>query len=168
MTAPPADLKRVAVGIGQLAVSSDPRDMLVAYGLGSCIGVTAYDPAKKVAGLAHVLLPASVGRPIVADEPARFADSAIDTLLKELVALGAMRTQLVVKVAGGASVLGPANAEKFKIGEKNAEAVRERLRHHGLRVAAEDVGGVMGRTLEFHLATGRTYVRTAASPPTEL
>ena len=85
-----------------------------------------------------------------------------------MVAMGAMPRRCVVKVAGGASVLGPANAEKFKIGERNAEAVRERLVQHGLSPAASDLGGTKGRTLELHPATGKTFVRTAASPASEL
>jgi chemotaxis protein CheD len=65
-------------------------------------------------------------------------------------------------------VLGPANAEKFKIGERNAEAIKERLKLHGLRPAAADLGGIKGRTLEIQIASGKTFVRTAASPAVEL
>jgi chemotaxis protein CheD len=75
---------------------------------------------------------------------------------------------LIIKVAGGAAVLGPANAEKFKIGERNAEAITDRLKRHGLRPVALDLGGTKGRTLEMHPATGKTFVRTAASPAIEL
>ncbi|MBI5947589.1 MAG: chemotaxis protein CheD [Chloroflexi bacterium] len=168
MTAPAADIRRVAVGIGQLAVSKSPRDVLVAYGLGSCVGVSMFDPGAGVAGLVHVLLPGSDGKPQDAKEPARFADYGLDLLVKSLVDAGGLKRRFVVKVAGGAAVLGPANAEKFKIGERNAEAIKERLKLHGLTPAARDIGGTKGRTLELHVATGRTYVRTAASPANEL
>jgi chemotaxis protein CheD len=76
--------------------------------------------------------------------------------------------RLVVKVAGGAAVLGPANAEKFKIGERNADAIKERLKLGGISPAATDIGGSKGRTLEVHMNTGKTFVRTAASPASEL
>ncbi len=167
MTAP-AEARRISVGIGQLAISKDPTDVLVAYGLGSCIGISCYDPQTKVGGLAHVLLPNSEGKRPGEGEPARFADTGIDTLLKQLAALGASPRRMVVKVAGGAAVLGPANAEKFKIGERNAEAIKERLKHHGIAPAAVDLGGTKGRTLEVHINTGKTFVRTAASPASEL
>ena len=168
MTAPATDTRRVSVGIGQLAISKDPKDVLIAYGLGSCIGISCYDPQTKVSGLAHILLPASEGKRADDREPARFADTGIDLLIARLGEAGAVARRLVVKMAGGASVLGPANAEKFKIGERNAEAIRERLRRHGISPAAMDIGGTKGRTMEMHPATGKTFVRTAASPANEL
>ncbi|MGE5597531.1 MAG: chemotaxis protein CheD [Hyphomicrobiales bacterium] len=168
MTHPAIEQRRLSVGIGQLAISRDPREVLVAYGLGSCVGVTAYDPEAHVGGLAHILLPSGGGRAANANEPGRFADLAIDELLRRLEEAGADRRRLVVKIAGGASVLGAANAEKFKIGARNAEAIRERLKFHGLSPAAEDIGGEKGRTLELHGASGRTFVRTVAAPAQEL
>jgi chemotaxis protein CheD len=168
MTSPAADAKRVSVGIGQLAISKDPGEVLVAYGLGSCIGVSCYDPQTKVSGMAHILLPSSDGKRVEEREPARFADTGIDLLMTRLTAAGAVPRRLVVKVAGGAAVLGPANAEKFKIGTRNAEAITERLKKHGLKPVAEDLGGTKGRTLEMHPGTGKTYVRTASSPANEL
>jgi len=168
MTAPPHDARRTSVGIGQLAISKDPQEILIAYGLGSCIGVSCYDPQSSVAGMAHILLPGAEGKRAETREPARFADTGIDLLVERLAAAGALPRRLVVKLAGGAAVLGPANAEKFKIGERNAEAIRERLKRHGITPAAVDLGGTKGRTLEIHPATGKTYVRTAASPANEL
>lgn len=158
----------VAVGIGQIAVSGDPADILVAYGLGSCVGIGVYDPATKVAGLAHILLPESAGKAPDKSEPARFADAGVDALIELMTAAGALTERLVVKLAGGASVLGMANGEKFKIGERNAEAIKERLKRHGLTPVASDLGGAKGRTLEVHPSSGKTFVRTAASAAIEL
>jgi chemotaxis protein CheD len=160
--------QRIPIGIGQLTVTKDPDTMLVAYGLGSCIGISMYDPAARVVAMAHILLPSSDGKAAEAKEPARFADSGVDLLVSKILAAGALKARLVVKIAGGASVLGAANAEKFKIGERNAEAVKVHLKRHGLRLAAEQVGGTKGRTLELYAAGGKTYVRTAASQPVEL
>jgi chemotaxis protein CheD len=167
-SAAPAALKRISVGIGQLAISRESDAVLVAYGLGSCVGVTAFDASSRVAGMIHVLLPAADRHPADPREPARYADHAVEALLASLAQLGASRSRLVVKIAGGASVLGAANAEKFKIGERNAEALKEQLRKHGLRVSAEDLGGDRGRTMELYVADGRTFVRTVASAAREL
>ena len=168
MTAPASDAKRVPVGIGQIAISNDPGELLVAYGLGSCIAVSCFDPQSHVAGMAHILLPSSEGKRPDAREPARFADTGIDLLLARLTESGATAHRLVVKLAGGAAVLGPVNAGKFKIGERNADAIRERVKRHGLIAAAAEIGGARGRTLELHAATGKTFVRTAASTANEL
>lgn len=168
MTAQAADARRVSVGIGQIAISKDPGEVLVSYGLGSCIGVSAHDAQTKVCGLVHILLPDSAGKGSDPREPARFADTGIDLLIQKLTEAGAVPRRLVVKLAGGAAVLGPANAEKFKIGERNAEAVKERLKRHGISPAATSVGGTQGRTLELSVASGKTFVRTAASPASEL
>jgi chemotaxis protein CheD len=85
-----------------------------------------------------------------------------------MTAQGANRRRLVVKLAGGAAVLGAANAERFRIGERNIQAVRERLERAGLRVLKHDTGGNSGRTLELHANDGRVLVRTAALPAVEL
>ena len=168
MTAPAPDARRISVGIGQLAISKDPAEILVAYGLGSCIGVSCYDPQSRVSGLAHIPLPSSDGKRAEHREPPRFADTGLDLLMTRMAASGAVVRRLVVKIAGGAAVLGPANAEKFKIGERNAEAIKERLKRHGLTPTTTDLGGTKGRTLELHPASGKTFVRTAASPANEL
>ena len=160
---------RRPVGIGDLVVSAEANEVLVAYGLGSCIGIAAFDKEAGVAGLAHVLLPESNDRtPTRADEPARFADLGIDALVRSMEAEGATVARISVRLAGGAAVLGRANAERFKIGDRNAEAVRGRLLEHGLRPVAEELGGNKGRTLEVHVASGKTVVRTAASVGREL
>lgn len=168
MTSPAAEARRVSVGIGQIAISKNPLEVLVAYGLGSCIGVSAFDTQAKVGGMVHVLLPDSAGKIPDAREPARFADTGVDLLIKRLTEAGAVPRRLIIKLAGGAAVLGPANAEKFKIGQRNAEAIKERLARHGLTPSSVDIGGTQGRTLEVFVESGKTFVRTAASPAREL
>jgi len=163
-----ASLTKTSVGIGQLVVSKDPAELLVAYGLGSCVGLAVFDPGPGVGGLVHVLLPESPNGKQGGTEPGRHADTAVDHLLERLAAIGAVRHRLIVKLAGGASVLGPANATRFKIGERNAEAITARLKAHGLRPHATALGGTVGRTLELHLGSGKTYVRTATSQASEL
>ena len=56
------DATALAVGLGEIKVSRRPVEMLVAYGLGSCVGVGMYDPAARVAGLLHAVLPERLNR----------------------------------------------------------------------------------------------------------
>ncbi len=160
--------QRIPVGIGHLAIGSGPGPVFVAYGLGSCVGVCAFDADAGIGGMVHVLLPRADGKEAKEGEPGRYGDTGVDALIHGLVKAGAAKRRLVVKIAGGAAVLGAANAEKFKIGERNVEAIKERLKLHGLWPVAEDTGGTKGRTLELHTSSGKTFVRKAAAPAAEL
>ena len=51
--------QKLIVGVADLAVSSNPAVLIVTYSLGSCLGVTIYDPVAKVGGLLHAMLPDS-------------------------------------------------------------------------------------------------------------
>lgn len=158
---------RVSVGIGQIAESDDPDTVLVAYGLGSCVAVALWLPTARWAALAHILLPNSGGAPFDPLEPARYADHGVRELAERAARRGRL-SDLVVKLAGGAAVLGNSHNQRFKVGDRNAEAIYEELRRLGLTVAAADVGGTQGRTLELYVADGRTFVRTAAAAAREL
>lgn len=166
MTALTTSQTRISVGIGQLATADDPGIILVAYGLGSCVGVTVWHPRTRWGALLHILLPDSNGAPFRTDEPARYADHAFEELLRRFGTRGKPR-ELVLKLAGGAMVLGRDHTQRFKIGERNAEAIYRQLDRFGLRPAATDLGGTAGRTLELHIGTGKSYVRTATAPARE-
>lgn len=158
---------RLSVGIGRPAVSNDPQTVLVAYGLGSCVGIAVYDASTSLAGLAHVLLPDSGGHPIDPMEQARYGDTAVASLLDAMTSAGSIGRGLIVKLAGGASVLRNPAASVSGVGARNAEAVRQEFRKRGISVAAEELGGSRGRTLELHPATGKAFIRLAASTATE-
>lgn len=168
MTATLMTSNRQAVGIGQLAISNDPGVVLVAYGLGSCVGIAVYDPATATAGLAHVLLPESDGHVADPVEPARYGDMAVEALLTAMNLSGAQGNRLVVKLAGGASVLGQANSPTFRVGQRNTESIRAQFKQRGIPIAAEALGGNRGRTLELHPETGKVFIRIAASSAVEL
>ena len=55
----PPPRKTLVVGVADMVVSNDPSAELVTYSLGSCLGITVYDPVKKVGGLLHLMLPES-------------------------------------------------------------------------------------------------------------
>jgi len=48
----------------------------------------------------------------------------------------------------------------MKIGERNAEAVKQTLSSFRIKLLAEDTGGNFGRTIEFYTENGQLYVRT--------
>lgn len=158
----------IKVGLGALAVSKDPKDVLSALGLGSCIGLTVFDPVSKVAGMVHVMLPESE----IATRPGpegKYADTAVPALLAAVRALGADPGRLVCKMAGGAQMFGGGSGGgTLNIGSRNAIAVRAALQTAGLRLKSAQTGGNFGRTVELHVATGLVTVRSVGGPIQEL
>lgn len=143
------------VEISGFLVSDRADEVLVTYSLGSCIGVTIYDPELKIGGLIHCLLPLSKDHPEkAAERPATYVDTGIVVLLNELFARGAVRERLIVKVAGGANTMDANN--RFKIGKRNVTVLKKILWKNELMIAEEDTGGSEPRTMRLYLESGRT------------
>ena len=53
-----ADPRHVIVGVGEIACAFEPQ-VLITQALGSCIGLTLWDPRLNIGGMAHVMLPAA-------------------------------------------------------------------------------------------------------------
>ena len=131
--------KVIKVGMADLNICKSP-DIITTLGLGSCIGLTLYDPVTKIGGLVHYMLPDSTQMRNNSNI-AKFADTGIDELLKQVLRAGANRTRLVAKIAGGAkmfSVSGSSNISN--IGERNALAAKAKLKQLRIRLIAEDTG----------------------------
>lgn len=159
----------VPVGLGELKVGTRPGQILVCYGLGSCIGLALYDRVANVGVLAHVVLPDSGLNRGPVTLPGKFADTAIPAALSELVKAGGSRSRVSVRIAGGARMLNVIGAgSKLDIGARNSEAVRAALQKEGLTLAVEDTGGSYGRTLQLFVGTGRLLVSTVGRGEHEL
>jgi chemotaxis protein CheD len=156
------------IGLGEMHVSRDPEDILVCYGLGSCVGLILYDPISRAGGMAHVVLPDStLGRG--SDQPAKFADTAVPALLEEVLKAGGSRSRLKARMAGGARMLNVLSSNsKLDIGARNAEAVRAALGKVGISLTAEDCGGTYGRTVTLFVDSGRVLVSTVGRGEKEL
>jgi chemotaxis protein CheD len=143
------------IGIGEYRVGSFP---MMTIGLGSCIGLTMYDPNLRLGAMVHIMLPESGGR---MDRPGKYVDTAVPLLVKELVALGCKNRSIVAKIAGGACMF-EYFGTNLNIGERNAVKVRLLLQDHNIQLAAEDVGGKVGRSVTF-LPTndGKVTIRRA-------
>ena len=157
----------VVVGLGEIQVSRDPATVLTCLGLGSCIGISVYDPVARVGGMAHIVLPASEGKSM--PNSSKYADVGIPMLLEELRKVGALSLRLVVKLAGGAQMSkAPGHQSTFQIGERNYTAVQVVLARQRITVAAVDVGGNRGRTLKLYVESGRATVTTVGLEGKEL
>jgi chemotaxis protein CheD len=149
-----------AARMGEMCVSSNAGDELVAIGLGSCIGLAMVDRGARVAGLAHVVLPDSGG---AAGPAAKYADLAVPALLEAVRRAGARKERLEVVLVGGARMF--AMGAGLDIGARNDAAVRDALRTQGLTVRAAETGGSSGRTVRVSVDDGSVNVHQAGGKP---
>lgn len=152
-------MEQIKIGMADYKTTNKPS-ILITLGLGSCIGITLHDKVNKVAGLAHIMLPSSLEIKNNSNK-AKFADTAIDEMIKEMVALGAKKSNLVAKLAGGAQMFKFSNQNDIlRVGYRNAEACKKKLREEGIKVKSEDTGGNFGRTIELNSEDGNLTIKT--------
>jgi chemotaxis protein CheD len=157
----------LVTGVADCQASADTDVVLVTYALGSCIGLLVHDPAARVGGLLHFMLPNSGIDAAKADKhPYMFADTGIPRLLEKVCRLGGETRRLVVTAVGGAQVLDFQGA--FNIGKQNHLALRKILRKTGVLLHSEEIGGTASRTVRLEVATGRVLLRTGDQPEQEL
>lgn len=143
----------IVVEIAGMKISSDPEDTLVTYSLGSCLGITIYDPVLRLGGMIHCMLPLSKVDPQkAAARPFMFVDTGVQQMLGELYELGLRKSRAVIHVAGGAQVLDTTGV--FRIGERNFTVLRKILWNNGLLMESQTVGGHHSRTIRLNIGTG--------------
>ena len=155
------ELPQIYLQLGEIHLARSPAVLRTV--LGSCVGVTLWSPRLGIGALCHGVLPKSPhgARP---PEGYRYVDFAIRELARQFEGLGATRAEVEVKVFGGADVL-PAHrstAEKATVGRQNAQIALQTLREENLIVIASDLGGPVGRVIEFHTGTGEVRLRRLA------
>lgn len=152
--------QKVVIGIADMAVTNNVNATLTTYSLGSCLGVTIYDPVVKVGGMIHIMLPDSSIDPAKAQSvPSMFVDSGIPALFRSAYRLGAEKYRLVINMAGGAQIMDAAGY--FNIGKRNLEALTRLLGRHSLKIHNQAVGGLVNRTMYFNIATGEVRLKVS-------
>jgi chemotaxis protein CheD len=134
---------------GQIYAASHAA--LVTTILGSCVAVCLWDPAARVGGMNHFLLPHGKG--------SRYGNDAMRELIDAMTGRGAFVARMVAKVFGGACVIADFTGARKAIGAQNAEAALRFLAAHDIPLRAEQTGGRRGRKLLFHTGTGQAYVK---------
>ncbi|OAH53786.1 MULTISPECIES: chemotaxis protein CheD [Bacillaceae] len=152
----------VKVGIADINVVRPPGTIRTS-GLGSCVGVVIYDETARIAGMVHIMLPDSSLAKSGAKNEAKFADTGVPALIKELTQSGARPFRLKAKIAGGAQMFQyKSGSDLMKIGPRNVEAVKQQLKIARIPILAEDVGGNSGRTIEFDPLTSILHIRSVS------
>ncbi|OGR26781.1 MAG: chemotaxis protein CheD [Desulfobacterales bacterium RIFOXYA12_FULL_46_15] len=150
------------VGVADMKVSNNPVESVVTYSLGSCIGLVIYDPAVRVGGILHYMLPeSSIDREKAAAKPFMFADTGIPILFKTAYQMGAAKTRIKIYVAGGAEILDQKGF--FNIGKRNYMALKKMFFKNDVIIHKQNVGGNTNRTVRLEIGTGEIYVKTSGS-----
>lgn len=152
------------VRMGELVASAVAGDVLVSLGLGSCIGLALFDRRMGVAGLAHVVLPASDGHNA---HRFKFADHAVPELIRRVVDLGGREACLEAALVGGASMFA-VSSSSLEVGQRNEAAVRELLSAARIPVLATATGGKRGRTMRVETGSSAVTVKEAGGVETPL
>lgn len=152
--------KVIKVGMADLNFAKAP-DSIRTTGLGSCVGIIIYDEISKFSGMAHIMLPdSSIAREKTLQR-AKYADTAIEDLLKKFSEMGIPSFRLKAKIAGGAQMFKFSSGnDLMRIGPRNAEAVKQKLKENKIKLVSEDIGGSSGRTIEFFPETSILQIRT--------
>jgi chemotaxis protein CheD len=157
----------IIVGMADMQVMDDPKVTLITYSLGSCIGVTLYDPSARVGGLLHFMLPDSqIDVQKAKKNPWMFADTGLPLFFSEACKLGVEKGRMQVKTAGGSQMMDESGF--FNIGARNHMALRTLLRMQEISVDGEDIGGPLNRTLSIDLSSGKVWVKISGDGIREL
>ena len=129
--------------------------------LGSCVSACIRNPKTGVGGMNHFMLPhPRNGERVdswgsVASSATRYGSASMEQLINKILNSGGTRTDLEVKIFGGAKVL----AAVTDVGQNNVEFVRLFLKQEGLKVVSEDVGNVTPRHIQYFPVTGKVRVK---------
>jgi chemotaxis protein CheD len=149
---------KIVVGVSDMSVSDDPESTIITYSLGSCIGVTIYDPVVRVGGILHFMLPESeLDFEKAKRNPFMFCDTGIPSLFKATYKLGAKKQRMKVVVAGGSQVLDQDGF--FNIGKRNIIAAKKMFWRNNVLIDHEDTGGNCNRTVKLDVKSGKVMLK---------
>ncbi|MDH5645811.1 MAG: chemotaxis protein CheD [Candidatus Heimdallarchaeota archaeon] len=119
-----------------------------------------YEEDRKVAALAHVALPEKLPEARTVSIKSfkligRYADTAVPELIKLLISMGAKKSRMKAKLAGGSNMFGTKQllGLGLNIGQRNVEAVTELLNLSNIDIVSKDVLGNVSRTVSFEVET---------------
>lgn len=150
--------KQLTVGIADMKFARQDG-VLITYALGSCIGISLYDPMIKLGALVHIMLPEVYG--FGDGNVFKYADTGLAETFRKIEIMGARKNRMIAKIAGGAKMFElQGNSTLGNIGARNIASVKQILHSEGIRLAASDVGENYARTMSFDVNSGMVKIRT--------
>lgn len=138
---------------------------IVSTVLGSCVAITMFSPRLKLGVICHSFLPRVTESKPRYDgriQICRYVDTAVEHLLESMAKLGINKTELEIKLFGGANGIAQNKvrvSSAFSVGERNVRTALECLAANSLKPIAMDVGGQVGRKLFFATHTGDIWMK---------
>ena len=126
--------------------------------LGSCVAVTLWNPALRVGGMCHFLLP-SRQKPIGAPRDGRFGNESMEMLVEALTRVGSKPKDYLVHLYGGADTLPDSTGHKFNVGERNIEQGWSLIDQYGFVLQNVDVGDHVPRNVSMTFPDGQVQMR---------
>ncbi len=145
------------------------QDDMISTVLGSCVAACVRNRVTGVGGMNHFLLPTTFDEdatrwgstPVSA--ALRYGNVAMEKLINLVLGPTNVRSDLEIKVFGGARVL----QARIDIGDRNVDFVRSYLAKEKLPIAAEDLGGSHPRKVVFDPRSGVVFVKSLGATSRE-
>jgi chemotaxis protein CheD len=154
----------IPVGIAEMKIGRSADSLRTT--LGSCIGITIYDPEKKIGALCHIMLAVdgSKGRESL-KSPYKYGETALPLMFSAMEKEGSKQSSWSVRIFGGSSMFKNLNNSNFlqNIGEQNTQFVKKFFLDRKIPIVFEDTGGAEGRTITLHIEDGRILIKKGGS-----
>lgn len=136
------------------------KDTRIRTILGSCVSITLWHPRLCVGGMCHYMLPTRRTR-AKTDLDGKYADEAIELLVRDLRARGTTPRDYQVKIFGGGLMFPdrPKRHQAEDVGYQNLSVAETLVEKHGFSVKAKNLGGVGHRNVIFDVWSGDVWVR---------
>ncbi|MFV0519762.1 MAG: chemotaxis protein CheD [Lachnospirales bacterium] len=148
----------LVVGLGDMKIAKFPQN-ITTMGLGSCVGITMYDPHTKLGGLLHAMMP-YIDELNNKSNKYMFVDEGIKEMLKVMISQGAKKSVIEIKVVGGAEMFSFTKDAFERIGPRNQESAFKTIMELGYNVKAYDCGKNYGRTITLDTKNGDLIVKS--------
>ncbi|MBI5753296.1 MAG: chemotaxis protein CheD [Hydrogenophilales bacterium] len=150
------------------------RNTRIRTTLGSCVSITLWHPTLLIGGMCHYMLASRPDRNITQLD-GKYGEDAVLMFFREAMLHNTNPQDYVVKVFGGGNMF-PSRASHLpcksapceqvidacrNVSCKNHMIGRALLKHHGLDIAAEHLGGAGHRNVIFDIWSGHVWVRHA-------
>lgn len=136
------------VHTGQVRISGGDV-VLRATAIGSCLVVSAFSELSNIGAMAHIMLPGRA--PESEAETNKYAENAIDFMLKGLSDAGADTSEIVVCLVGAGNVLRKADD---RVCQENIISVMQILKQRKVGINAAILGGIMRKGIFLNVSDG--------------